>query len=180
MMICKDDSIKDTYRLKMEELDKEYTKNEETIKSLQNKISELQNLYKDASLLPTFESFNQKIADLTVRNTEILIEKDNLQKYIDGTKNPAFEQKLNDFYNKINKFSEDYHNVELSVYESNSKVIYHTGSIIVSSGTINVILATLISLIIGLVIGSIVILIMDLPKYKKRKQENLNIINEKE
>ena len=172
------DNYRDTVNLEINELTIEKEDNEKTIKKLKEQLKELVEIYGGTtSSIQTYESFNERIANLTVRNVEIerkLLVLNGYLASIDSNANEdekeLFEQKLDKYYNDLQGFTTKFADVTKATYVDNSKVIFNSNSVILASGDINLIIACIGSLILGFAVACGVILIMDLPKYLKEKK----------
>lgn len=78
----------------------------------------------------------------------------------------AFEAQLDGYRESLVKATGELKKVNVSIYESNSQVIFNTNKIALEGG-LNIVLAAVIGLIGGLLVASLVVCIIDAPKYKK-------------
>ena len=186
-------------------LTREKRDNIATIEALRKELAELVKIYGNSGTTQ-YETFNEQIVNLTVRNVEINSERQQLienlgnigvtvtitegdsgeeivnVEYNTGenesedfvNKKANFDTSLAGYYASLTVVTETFKSVNISLYESESTVIFNTNNV-VASGGINIIIAGVVSLIIGFVIACIVVSIMDLPAYlreKKRRAAN--------
>ena len=218
-------------RVQLYTLTREKRENAATIAALEQELQTLVGIYGDTAMTQ-YETFNEQIVNLTVRNAQIDSERqqyinnlniiqnlintldnngalaDDVNKNLtvtisdDGRGNETvnwpkdasgnditdydylanaytdaeedFSNDLNDFFLALENITNTFKSVNISLYESESTVIFNTNNV-VASGGINIIIAGVVSLIIGFVIACIVVSIMDLPAYlreKKRRAAN--------
>lgn len=186
-------------------LTREKRDNIATIEALRKELAELVKIYGNSGTTQ-YETFNEQIVNLTVRNVEINSERQQLienlgnigvtvtitegdsgeeivnVEYNTGenesedfvNKKANFDTSLAGYYASLTVVTETFKSVNISLYESESTVIFNTNNV-VASGGINIIIVGVVSLIIGFVIACIVVSIMDLPAYlreKKRRAAN--------
>ncbi|MDE6661636.1 MAG: hypothetical protein K2J93_07420 [Anaeroplasmataceae bacterium] len=82
----------------------------------------------------------------------------------------AFETRVNNHYEKLKEFTEIYTAFNNEIYETNTKTIVSAGSVITQDGGFSIIIAIPAFLVIGFVLGCILNLCLDLPKYLKEKK----------
>lgn len=174
----KDASYLETIILKRDLLIQEKEENERKIDALTLQLKNLVNeVYSGSSLNPSYESFNTQIAELTTRNVELDSQIELLNKYINESGNVsvydklAFEAKLDNYYKALVEFTNTYKSVVQATYKENSVVDYHYNSIVVLEGSVKTLYVAILGLVGGFVVASVIILIMDLPKYKKNNQK---------
>lgn len=80
-----------------------------------------------------------------------------------------FDEKLSNISKSLEQFSTTYTDFVHATNKNSSVVIYSSSSQVFRSGGMNLLLAIFIFLVIGFIIGAIVNLIIDLPKYLKQK-----------
>lgn len=163
------------------EIEQEYNKTK--IENLKTELTALVEIYgNSSSAVVTYESFNSRIAALTERNVDIDRELEILDNYIknnsegtsvDSAERNAFEAKLDKYYKALTDFTTTYTSVNKSVYHSVSRVTFTDASVITSEGGISLIITVIGTLLGGFVVGCIVNLIIDMPKYLREKKEAL-------
>ncbi len=84
-----------------------------------------------------------------------------------------FEQMLDDIRDDLEERTQTAKSVYIATYNEKAEVIYVNNKI-TAEGGLNILLAGVIGLILGFVLVSIVILIIDYPKYKRAKFAQLN------
>lgn len=147
------------------------------IDSVSNMSSGLQNL--DLSV------YNQKIAELTIRNSEIdyqievinrklgIINQDGVEVPNTTTNKSTLEQfvtKLNESKLKMEEFTNIYTEAERQVITEYSKVYYHANSIIIQSEGTSIALVAACFLVVGVVVGCVVNLCLDYKKLTPKKE----------
>lgn len=174
----KDEAYLETIVLQRDTLVKEKKENENKIEALTLQLKNLVNdVYSGSSLNPSYEAFNTQIADLTTRNVELDSQIELLNKYINESSSvstvdkASFEAKLDNYYKALEEFTTTYKNVMQAAYHENSMVDYNYNSIIILEGSIKTAYVAILGLVGGFVVASCVILIMDLPKYKKNSKK---------
>ena len=180
-----DDGYLDTVKAEIRALEIEQTDNNNIIENLREELKKLVEIYKDsASSVVTYESFNSRIAELTERNVQIDRQLEILNNYVDN--NPgdvvnniegleAFKEKLASYYEQLVKDTASYTDVNKAIYNSVSKVTFANSSVIISEGGISLIIAIIGSLIGGFVVGCIINLMIDMPKYLREKKQSLKM-----
>mgnify|MGYP002515755187 FL=1 len=174
----KDSSYLETIVLRRDLLIKEKEENVKKIEALTLQLKNLVNdVYSGSSLNPSYESFNTQIAELTTTNVELDSQIELLNKYINESGNVsvsnklAFEAKLDNYYRALVEFTNTYRSVVQSTYKENSNVDYHYNSVVILEGSVKTLYVAILGLVGGFVVASVIILIMDLPKYKKNDQK---------
>lgn len=174
----KDETYLETIVLQRDALIKEKKENENKIEALTLQLKNLVNdVYSGSSLNPSYEAFNTQIADLTTRNVELDSQIELLNKYINESSSisavdkASFEAKLENYYKALEEFTTTYKNVMQAAYSENSMVDYNDNSIIILEGSVKTAYVAILGLVGGFVVASCIILIMDLPKYKKNNKE---------
>lgn len=129
-----------------------------------------------ATITDSLKSFNDQISTLIVQNSQYQNEIDRLQENLDRLENnydeeaaTRFEARLTGFYNVLSDASDTFKDVSVSIYEKESKVVFETYSAS-SSGGINLVIGTVVSALIGFVLSCIVVCIIDMPAYLRRKK----------
>ena len=174
----KDSSYLETIVLRRDLLIKEKEENVKKIEALTLQLKNLVNdVYSGSSLNPSYESFNTQIAELTTTNVELDSQIELLNKYINESGNVSasdkqeFEAKLDNYYKALVEFTNTYRSVVQSTYKENSNVDYHYNSVVILEGSVKTLYVAILGLVGGFVVASVIILIMDLPKYKKNDQK---------
>ncbi len=174
----KDDSYLETIVLQRDLLIQEKDVNAKKINALTLQLKNLvSEVYSGSSLNPAYESFNTQIAELTTRNVELDSQIELLNKYINESGNVStfdkleFEAKLDNYYKALVEFTNTYKSVVQATYKENSIVNYHYNSIVILEGSVKTLYVAILGLVGGFVVASVIILIMDLPKYNKNDQK---------
>lgn len=167
------DSYIETIELEIRALEIEQEDNNKMLAALKKELADLVAIFGNSNT-QTYETFNERIVDLTIRNIEIERELIVLNRYKDDTgvsnKGTAdFEEKLNQYYVDLSKFTDDYVDAISKIYVANSKVIFHNNSITLRDGGMNIAVGCALSMILGLLLSSCVVLAVDLPKYLKNR-----------
>lgn len=166
----------DTIQAELELLRTELVLNEKTIIALREELRELASITNsNTSSIQIFESFNERIADLIVRNTKIARDMEILESYIktiqsSDTGSVVFDKKLETYYNDLEAMTTIYKDVVVTLYNDVSKVHYTDNSVLITEGGISMLIGGAVSLVLGLVGSCCVVLILDLPKYNKNKK----------
>ena len=134
----------------------------------------------DASEVDKWNSYDAKIAEYVVKNTElqnqydeIVSTKEKAKKcLVEGsaeyTAKKAFDEKLEGYCNALKEATETLKSVSKKIYRDNSRVIY-SGNKVQLDGGIGAVLGAVLGAVIGLIVSVVVVLIIDLPKYKRAK-----------
>lgn len=148
------------------------------IDSVSNMSSGLQNL--DLSV------YNQKIAELTIRNAEIDYQIEVINRKLgiiqeDGAETPneiasvesltKFIDKLDASKAKMEEFTEQYTTIERQVITEYSKIYHRANSVILEAGGTSIVIVAAGCLVGGLVIGCVTNLCLDYKKLKPKKEE---------
>ncbi len=195
----KKESYKEKLEQDKENLKREYEKNYLTIFKLKNEMNSFIEANKDnpnIKLDQALQIYQTEIATRTTQNVEIISTINNdINSYLnlnpqtvtdnaDGTvtwseevissinKEEAkkrFEEKLSSISKNLEQFSTTYTDFVHATNKSSSVVIYSSSSQVYRSGGMSLLLALVIFLLIGLVMGSVINLMIDLPKYLKEK-----------
>lgn len=160
---------------KIDSLTVEIQDNENTIAALQEARKHL--LMTGGGIVAT-EAYEVRIAELTEENSKKNNEKlktertlDAISAYTDGegkAAKDAFDARLNEIRNQLEQSTQILRTVNIATYEEKAQVVYVNNKVEVEGG-LNIIIAAVIGALIGFVIVSIVILIIDFPKYKRQK-----------
>lgn len=126
--------------------------------------------------------YDTEIAKLTVLNAELRNECNRLDetcKKIDeytDEKNAAnadwisFNELFDSYRNQLIAATDELKEESVRIYMDNSEVIFSSNSIKLSGGMGTIVTAVL-GLLVGLILSSVIICIVDIPKYKKKKAE---------
>ncbi len=160
---------------------REKTINEAKIANLNEQYKTIIDLSGNQTII--IQDIMSNINDLTSRNAEIDYMITNVyDKILNNRDNhdndPIYQEKLRLFderitthYNKLIEFTDTYKKFSVNSYEENTKILVSAGSIITSTGGINIILAFLVFLVVGFVVGCGVNLCIDMPAYLKNKND---------
>lgn len=117
------------------------------------------------------ESFNTQIANLTVANVNLQLQIEDIQASLDWINSPdrdndiaSFTARLNAYRSALLSATETFRTVYSDYFANMSDVTYSSNKIYAEGG-INIILAAVIGAVIGFVLVSIAICIIDLPSY---------------
>lgn len=134
----------------------------------------------DASEVDKWNSYDAKIAEYVVKNTELKNQYDEIVSTKEKAKKclvegsdeykakKAFDEKLEGYCNALKEATETLKSVSKKIYSDNSRVIY-SGNKVQLDGGIGAVLGAVLGAIIGLIVSVVVVLIIDLPKYKRAK-----------
>ena len=126
------------------------------------------------------EAFNAKIADYTEHIISLQRNIERWRKQIEridaytassgeaADKKAAFDKTLGEIRAEIEECTAEMAKVNIATYNEKAQVIYVNNKI-EAEGGLNILLAAVIGLLIGFVLVSVVILIIDLPAYKRVK-----------
>ena len=173
---------------KKEVLDKERKNNEKAINLLREErdalIEKLQ-----AQGISGVESatapYDSRIAGYLDRNVQIDQEMEDLDEMLASLSGSielkqAFEAKLDGYANALETVSDKFKTINIALYNSSeAKTIFDTATV-EAEGNISLPFAGVISLLLGFIIGSIVVCIMDLPKYIREKRKSKSQESRKE
>jgi hypothetical protein len=130
------------------------------------------------------ETFNKAILDLVTANSDLQQKIDIINERVasinsaDKSAQTAFEAKLESYVSALKTATDTFKDVRIAVYEEKSVTIYNTNKI-EASGGLNIILAAVIGAVVGFVVAGVVICIIDMPKYlKKRNEEEAKLKSE--
>ncbi len=120
----------------------------------------------------------QEISKLIQRNEEIKHLKDDVYGvYLNNPSDSQYEQNLKVFQSKLDKhynmlleFTNTYRLFNIDIYNTNSRCLFQAGSIVIEDGGINLLLAVVAFLVLGLIIGCCLNLVIDMPKYLREKK----------
>ncbi|MDE5788788.1 MAG: hypothetical protein K2H78_00030 [Clostridia bacterium] len=132
--------------------------------------------------------YDQIIADYTRRNAEL----NNEIKTIENTTGAiesytqegtdeykakqAFDAQLEKYRTDLSTATDALKSVSKTIYADNSRVIFANNKIS-RQGGIGTIVSALLGAVVGLLVSAVVVCIIDLPKYKKRKLANAEVAN---
>lgn len=161
----------DTAEAKIKAFEVEISENEKRIEAQR---IERDKLTANGGIQETTE-FDKIIADLTDKNAVMLNEiektektRSEIEKYIaDGSK-VKFDESLNEIRAQLEETTQTLKAVNVATYDEKAQAIYVNNKVVVEGG-LNIVLAAVIGAALGFVIVSVVILIIDLPKYKRQK-----------
>ena len=157
-----------TGNLEKESLTKQQNLCQEQIDALRE---ERDNLITSAGSLQTLdlESYNSQIVLLTNKKVEIAKQIDEIQTKIDGIGQDVstFEATLQEYYNKLVEFTNEFCDTASYVVSSDASVRYTTGQIIAANGGMGRLSSTILCLLAGLVLGCCVNMIVDRKKFKE-------------
>lgn len=168
---------------KLESLDRQIeitqnkiTSNESIITMLEAKRDEA--LSAASVAIKEVASFNERIAALTQENGELELTKGDLQSRrkaitdyqsgINKAEKERIDTAMGDARDSLEQCAQTLKQVNIATYGEKAQVVFVNNKIEVEGG-MNIILAAVIGLVLGFVLVSVVILIIDLPKYKKAK-----------
>ena len=164
----KDESYLTQLTLEKESLTKQQNLCQEQIEALRE---ERDNLITSAGSLQTLdlESYNSQIVLLTNKKIEIAKQIDEIQTKIDGIGQDVstFEATLQEYYNKLVEFTNEFCDTASYVVSSDASVRYTTGQIIAANGGMGRLSSTILCLLAGLVLGCCVNMIVDRKKFKE-------------
>lgn len=165
-------------------LNSEIALNEAIITALQEKIDELQNAESGLGLdMRQIEAYHSQIAKYVVKNAELQVKVATIEKTVaaiadydnpeteTGKIKQALDAEFADVRAQLAALTDKADSVLDSVYASGANVQMSGG--VELSGGINVVIAAVAGAIGGFIIVSVVILILDIPAYRRKKQEQL-------
>jgi len=165
------ETYKNTAQAKMDSLKISIDENEKRIVAQR---AERDRLLQNNNIMEATE-YDKIIADLTDKNAVMLNEWNKTKETFDKIDSPeyvsaksALDARLNEIRAKLETATATMRTVNIATYAEKAQAIYVNNKIEVNGG-LSVILAALIGLVGGFVLVSIVILIIDLPKYKRKK-----------
>jgi chromosome segregation ATPase len=122
------------------------------------------------------ETYNSQIVSLFNDQKDIEESIDKINKTVEAIKNydmdakAEFDAKLDGYCTLLQEQTAIFKDVRIAVYDEKTQVTYKTNKI-EPDGGLNIILAAVIGLVLGFVIVSVIICIIDLPKYIKKRDE---------
>lgn len=171
------------YAYKSEQLAKEYELerelshqallvNNKKIEGLQEQISDLLNSIDGSTNVQITELLYPRLAELVEENASIARQIEILDKkisYAKGEKEPntEFEGKLATYHENVKALTETYTKNVIAIYKNQSSVSFASSSIINETEPLSIIIAGLVSLIVGLIIACGASLIAETIKEKK-------------
>lgn len=172
-------------RVKIDSYSKEITDNTRIIDALRTErdalIDAIQAGSGSATITDSLKSFNDRISELIVLNSQRQNEINRLQENLNRLENDydevaaaRFHTRLTGFYNALSEAADTFKGVSVSIYAKESKVVFDTYSA-VASGGISLAIGAVVSVIVGFVLACIVICIIDLPAYLRRKKYALAV-----
>ncbi len=171
--------FKDSIQQMVNNLDRELKLNTNKIKALEDEVQKLAEILKGSTSTDNaFESMLQEISKLIQRNEEIKHLKDDVYGvYLNNPSDSQYEQNLKVFQSKLDKhynmlleFTNTYRLFNIDIYNTNSRCLFQAGSIVIEDGGINLLLAVVAFLVLGLIIGCCLNLVIDMPKYLREKK----------
>jgi hypothetical protein len=162
-------------RIALLERDKTYNQNE--IDALVTERNKLIQEYGSTTSIEV-ETFNSRIRELTTAQESIEKSITEINETVaainaGNSYKDALEEytaKLDAFSTKLQEQTNIFKTVRTSVYADKTEITYK-GNSVSPDGGLNIILAAVIGLVVGFVLVSIVICIIDLPKYRKERDE---------
>ena len=154
----------------------EIANNEAIVSALEEKIAELD---KSGTAFDQIEAYHEKIASYVERNTQletsIKTTEETLAKIEIYESDPQavedkaeFDAQLDSTRAQLATLTETAKSLRIATYQNESMVLY-VNNTIESEGGINILVAAVVGAILGFIIVSVVILIKDMPEYKRRK-----------
>lgn len=165
----------DNAQAKIKALEVEIEENKNRIDA---QIAERDKLKENFGSIQETTEFDKIIADLADRSAVMQNEIDKTNEtlrridvYIDGdgkAAKEAFDKRLDKICAQLEEATQVLKTVNIATYEEKAQAIYVNNKVEIKGG-LNIILAAAIGVVAGFVIVSAVILIIDLPKYKREK-----------
>lgn len=154
----------------------EIANNEAIVSALEEKIAELD---KNGTAFDQIEAYHEKIASYVERNTQletsIKTTEETLAKIEIYESDPQavedkaeFDAQLDSTRAQLATLTETAKSLRIATYQNESMVLY-VNNTIESEGGINILVAAVVGAVLGFIIVSVVILIKDMPEYKRRK-----------
>lgn len=154
----------------------EIANNEAIVSALEEKIAELD---KNGTAFDQIEAYHEKIASYVERNTQletsIKTTEETLAKIEIYENDPQavedkaeFDAQLDSTRAQLATLTETAKSLRIATYQNESMVLY-VNNTIESEGGINILVAAVVGAVLGFIIVSVVILIKDMPEYKRRK-----------
>lgn len=154
----------------------EIANNEAIVSALEEKIAELD---KNGTAFDQIEAYHEKIASYVERNTQletsIKTTEETLAKIEIYENDPQavedkaeFDAQLDSTRAQLATLTETAKSLRIATYQNESMVLY-VNNTIETEGGINILVAAVVGAVLGFIIVSVVILIKDMPEYKRRK-----------
>ena len=154
----------------------EIANNEAIVSALEEKIAELD---KSGTAFDQIEAYHEKIASYVERNTQletsIKTTEETLAKIEIYESDPQavedkaeFDAQLDSTRAQLATLTETAKSRRIATYQNESMVLY-VNNTIETEGGINILVAAVVGAVLGFIIVSVVILIKDMPEYKRRK-----------
>ena len=154
----------------------EIANNKAVVAALEAKIAELD---KNGTAFDQIEAYHEKIASYVERNaqleTSIKMTEETLDKIKKYESDPQavedkaeFDAQLDSTRAQLATLTETAKSLRIATYQNESMVLY-VNNVIETEGGINIIIAAVVGAVLGFIIVSVVILIKDMPEYKRRK-----------
>ena len=154
----------------------EIANNEAIVSALEEKIAELD---KNGTAFDQIEAYHEKIASYVERNTQletsIKTTEETLAKIEIYENDPQavedkaeFDAQLDSTRAQLATLTETAKSLRIATYQNESTVLY-VNNMIETEGGINILVAAVVGAVLGFIIVSVVILIKDMPEYKRRK-----------
>ncbi len=154
----------------------EIANNEAIVSALEDKIAELD---KNDTAFDQIEAYHEKIASYVERNTQletsIKTTEETLAKIEIYESDPQavedkaeFDAQLDSTRAQLATLTETAKSLRIATYQNESMVLY-VNNTIETEGGINILVAAVVGAVLGFIIVSVVILIKDMPEYKRRK-----------
>jgi hypothetical protein len=124
------------------------------------------------------ETFNKAILDLVASNSTLQYNIDIINEKVasinntDTTAQKAFEEKLEGYVSDLNEATDVFKSVRIAVYAEKSVTVYNSNNIEVSGG-LNIILAAVVGAVVGFIVAGVIICIIDMPKYLRKRDAEL-------
>lgn len=154
----------------------EIANNEAIVSALEEKIAELD---KNGTAFDQIEAYHEKIASYVERNTQLetsiktteetLAKIEIYESDPQAVENKAeFDAQLDSTRAQLATLTETAKSLRIATYQNESMVLY-VNNTIETEGGINILVAAVVGAVLGFIIVSVVILIKDMPEYKRRK-----------
>lgn len=154
----------------------EIANNEAIVSALEEKIAELD---KNGTAFDQIEAYHEKIASYVERNTQLetsiktteetLAKIEIYESDPQAVENKAeFDAQLDSTRAQLATLTETAKSLRIATYQNESMVLY-VNNMIETEGGINILVAAVVGAVLGFIIVSVVILIKDMPEYKRRK-----------
>lgn len=169
---------------KIYDLNIELKNNKTTIVQLENEIETI--VSKVGSLSnANLDSYNSQIATLKIRNVEIESQLEIYNSYLNTDSKTYTDAQLQDFENRLNNYKEkieSFTNTFAADYKEiveSSSVLYNTASKLTIDGGMSTIMVIVVSFIAGIVVACIINLCCDYKLLKEDKNESKNLKDQK-